>query len=105
MSRMTKFLKQTCTFEAALRDKSGSVQLNKYGEVVYQKPVSLKCRREATTKDVQTTNGALAVQTTAYYVDNAQQIRVDDRVDGRVILTVNEYVNAQGYVEGYEFYA
>ena len=83
----------------------GGHHLNKYGEVMYQKPVSLKCRREATTKDVQTANGSLAVQTTAYYVDDAQQIRVDDRVDGRVILTVNEYVNAQGYVEGYEFYA
>lgn len=105
MSRMTKFLKQTCSFESAKRDASGKVMLNKYGEIEYQKTRSLKCRRESTIKDIKTANGALTTQTTAYYTDESQPIRVDDRVDGRVILLVNEYVNAQGAVEGYEFYA
>ena len=46
MSRMTKFLKQTCTFERAKRDSRGNVQLDKFGEVIYESPRQLRCRRE-----------------------------------------------------------
>ena len=66
---MTKFLKQTCTFEAAVRDASGEIALNRYGEAEYLAPITLKCRRERTTKDVLTANGSVVRSASIYYTD------------------------------------
>ena len=97
MSRMTKFLKQTCIFEAVVRDKSGKPTMNKYGELAYEFPVTLKCRRERATKDVLTSNGAVIRSETIYYTDENQLIRTDDKLDGNVVVAVS--------VEGYESHA
>ena len=102
MSRMTKFLKQTCIFEAAVRDASGKIALNKYGEVAYEAPITLKCRRERTTKDVLTANGSVVRSASIYYTDESQVIRPDDKIDGRVVLGVEEYTNELGLTEGFE---
>ena len=72
MSRMTKFLKQTCIFEAVARDESGKPTMNKYGELAYEFPVTLKCRRERATKDVLSANGAVIRSETIYYTDENQ---------------------------------
>lgn len=104
MSRMTKFLKQTCTFEKALRDENGTVQLDKFGEVVYGEPVELKCRRERIIKDVQTNTGAILRSSTRYFTDEVQAIDADDRIDGKTVLETEEYINQLGKVEGYESY-
>ena len=102
MSRITKFLKQACTFEAAIRNASGEIALNKYGEVAYEKPVVLKCRRERTTKDVLTANGSVVRSASIYYTDESQVIRPDDKIDGRVVLSVEEYTNELGRTEGFK---
>ncbi len=102
MGRMTKFLKQTCTFEAAVRDASGEIALNKYGEAQYEAPITLKCRRERTTKDVLTANGSVVRSASIYYTDESTVIRPDDRVDGKVVLSVEEYTNELGKTEGFE---
>lgn len=102
MSRMTKFLKQTCTFEAAVRDASGAIALNRYGEAEYEAPITLKCRRERTTKDVLTANGSVVRSASIYYTDESQVIRPDDKIDGRVVLSVEEYTNELGLTEGFE---
>lgn len=105
MSRMTKFLKQTCKFEEASRDASGQPIMNKYGEPSYKSPLTLKCRREGHTKDVLTTNGAVIRSETIYYTDETQLIRTGDRLDGKVVVAVSEYTNEHGKVEGYESHA
>ena len=102
MSRMTKFLKQKCAFEAAVRNASGEIALNKYGEAEYEAPVTLRCRRERTTKDVLTANGSVVRSASIYYTDESQVIRPDDKIDGRVVLSVKEYTNELGLTEGFE---
>lgn len=104
MSRMTKFLKQTCIFEKALRNEDGTTKLDKFGEVLYTSPRQLKCRREKVIKDVQTNTGAILSSSTRYFTDEAQSIDPDDRFDGKVVLEVSEYINSQGLPEGYESY-
>lgn len=105
MSRMTKFLKQTCTFEAAVRDASGKPVLDKYGEPSFAAPKTLRCRREKNTKDVLTTNGSIKRSDTVFYTDESQEIQTDDKLDGRVVLVVAEYTNELGKTEGYESHA
>ena len=105
MSRMTKFLKQTCVFEAAVRDSSGKPILDKFGEPSYAAPITIKCRREKSTKDVLTTTGSVKRSDTGFYTDESHEIQTDDKLDGRVVLVVAEYPNEAGRVEGYESHA
>lgn len=102
---MTKFLNQKCSLEIAAYDDNGEVQLNKFGEVIYQKPVIVKCRRESIIKDIQVNNGAILKSYTRYFLDNSVSIKADDRLDGNIVLEVESYTNAAGLIEGYEVYA
>lgn len=104
MSRITKFLKQTCSYEAALRDDLGKVQLDAFGEVLYAPARVLRCRREKTVQDVQTNTGAVLRSSTRYFTDESVEINADDRLDGKTVLTVEEYTNQLGKTEGYESY-
>lgn len=104
MSRMTKFLQQTCSFEKAKRGQDGSVLLDQFGEVMYEVPITLKCRRERVIQDVQTNTGAILRSSTRYFTDETQIIEADDRFDGKVILEVEEYTNQLGKTEGFESY-
>lgn len=103
MSRMTKFLRQRCTVERYVVE-NGQPKLNMFGELQYQPPVTLKCRCEASHKDVQTANGSVIRATTVYYLDDTTPIMAGYRVDGHVVVSVTGYVNSQGLVEGYEVY-
>lgn len=85
-----------------MRDASGEIALNKYGEAQYGAPTTLKCRRERTTKDVLTANGSVVRSASIYYTDESTVIRPDDRIDGRVVLSVEEYTNELGKTEGFE---
>ena len=104
MSRMTKFLRQTCYIQPYELDPSGAPKLNDFGEIQYQKPIKCRCRKESSYQDVQTGNGHIVKAVTRYYLDESLKIRADYLIDDRAILTVNEYVNAQGLTEGYEVY-
>lgn len=104
MSRMSKFLKQTCVLEKALRDPNGSTKLDKFGEIMYDSPQTIKCRRERIIKDVQTNTGAILRSSTRYFTDDSVVVEADDRLDGRAIVEVEEYINAKGEPEGYESY-
>lgn len=104
MSKMTKFLKQTCSWEPASRDKNGNVVLNEYGEIQYEAPTIVKCRRERITKDVATSNGSILRSYSRYFIDDSVPINVDDRLDSHVVLEVEEYTNQFGKTEGYEVY-
>ena len=104
MSRMTKYLKQKCTYEKTKRDKNGNVLLDKFGEPQYEAPEVIKCRRETYIQDIQTSTGAILKSSTRYFTDNKQSIQAGDRFDGHTVLRVQEYVNQFGIAEGFESY-
>lgn len=103
MSRMTKFLKQKCQVEL-LTLEDGQPALNDFGEFQYEAPVELKCRHESSHKDFQTANGSIVRSTSRYFFDESVPIKADYRIDGRVVISVAEYVNGLGRIEGYEVY-
>lgn len=104
MSRITKYLRQKCSYEQLVRDSQGRVLLDKFGEPQYSAPVIIKCRREVTVQDVQTSTGAMLQSSTRYFVDSDHQIQADDRLDNKTVLKVQEYINQYGAPEGYEVY-
>lgn len=104
MSRMTKFLKQECQVTPYQLDEQGMPMLNRFGELVYGEDVTCKCRHEPTVRDVQTSNGAILKATSRYFLDESQELKADYKVDGKVILAMDTYINELGNVEGYEVY-
>lgn len=104
MSRLTKFLKQTCMYEKCVHNVDGSVKLNKYGVPLYEAPVPIKCRREVSVQDVQTDTGAILKSNSRYFLDDKYEIQVDDKLDGKCILKISEYTNHLGKTEGFECY-
>lgn len=103
MSRMTKFLRQTCQLEH-YAEVNGAPKLNDFGEIQYEAPVAVQCRHEVSHKDVQTTNGSIVRSASRYFVDDSQPVRADDRIDGKVVVSVQSYINGLGQSEGYEVY-
>lgn len=104
MSRLTKFLKQTCQYESAQRDKNGKTKLNEYGDILYAKPKTLRCRREKLVTDIQTGTGAILKTSSRYFFDERVEVLADDRIDGHVVISAEEYTNQLGKCEGYECY-
>lgn len=104
MSNMTKFLKQSCNFEAAQRTEAGLTVLNDYGDIQYEPVESLKCRREKYVRDIQITDGAIVKTSSRYFLDESTEVQVDDRLDGHVILACEEYIDPFGVCIGYEAY-
>ena len=103
MSRMTKFLKQSAVITYAQREADGSVKLDMYGDPLYNLgSAPVKCRRERATKNVLTTGGAAIMNTTKYYLDNSVNIELGDKIDGKVVQTVKDYINSVGESEGWE---
>ena len=103
MSTMTKFLKQTCSFESAVR-ANGLTVLNEYGDIQYNSSTSLPCRREKQVRDIQTVDGAILKASTRYFLDEAAEVQADDRIDGHVVLYAEEYIDQFGQCVGYEVY-
>lgn len=104
MSYMTKYLNQKCTYEKARKDASGATSIDRYGETMYAPEVHVRCRRERLVKDIKTANGSILVAQSRYFLDEDTKVEADDRLDGRVVISVEEYVNVLGKVEGYECY-
>lgn len=99
---MTKFLKQTAEITFVERDSKGNPRLDIYGDPIYNpNTVIKKCRRERSTKDVLTTGGSAVLSTTKYFFDNSVTLDIGDKVDGKVILTVEDFINDLGYSEGW----
>ena len=127
MSRITKYLKQSCQLSPSGRstllkeehgnnvtfgeiriilnnDAVGDTTMNKYGELQYAPEITLMCRREPCTRDIQTANGAIVRSTDRYYLDARRIIHNDDLLDGKVILQINGLVDQFGKLVGYECY-
>ena len=104
MSRMSKHLKQKCTYEQMKLSKDGEPLLDKYGDPLYESSIIVKCRRETTIQDVQTSTGAILKSTTRYFTDDKQTIHAGDKLDGKTVIKVQEYINQFGSAEGFESY-
>lgn len=101
MSRMTKYLKQTCTIQRMVVDENGDAVLDIYGEPTYQSLITVKCRRERSFKDVLTVTGAMKQSATTYYIDEVEPVNLGDLVDGKPVVDFEEYINEYGRPEGY----
>lgn len=103
MSRMTKYLKQRALVQHISRDSNGDPILDDYGDSIPESTAKYyKCRRVRSTKDVLAQGGAVITNTTTYYFDNSLKLEIGDLVDGKPILTIQDYVNERGISEGYE---
>ena len=104
MSRISKYLRQKCLYEKLKLDTNGQVTHDKFGEPLYEKPVQIKCRRETIIQDVQTNTGAILKSSTRYFLDDTHHIQADEKLDGKTVLKVQEYINQLGVAEGFECY-
>ena len=104
MSRMSKYLKQECTYEKLKLNEDGKIILDKFGEPQHDTPIVIKCRRETTIQDIQTSTGAILKSSTRYFTDDKQFIQAGDKLDGKTVLKVQEYINQFGIAEGFESY-
>lgn len=104
MSRMSKYLHQKCQHAALKVDEAGKPILNQYGEPEYLPPVTVKCRRERSAQDVETTDGRIVRSTSVYYIDEKTTLQVNDKLDDKVILTLTEYTGSTGVCEGWMAY-
>lgn len=105
MSRMTKYLKQKCSLERLVRDPDTQKPvLDAYGEPQHYFPQVRACRREKVIKDVYTATGSIIRVDTRYYLDGTLFVDAGDRIDGREVIGVEEYINGHGDPEGYLVY-
>lgn len=104
MSRLSKFLRQTCRLEVAKVDSKGLPMLNEFGECIYRPAKVVKCRKESVVQTVQTSEGELVTSTTRYYLDSTVSIKVSDKLDGCVVVSVSSFTNEAGINEGFECY-
>lgn len=104
MSRISKYLNQQCDLEKAQRDENNLTILNTFGDVLYEEPVQIRCRRETFVKDVQTETGAILRSNTRYFTDENIPILADDKLDGKTVMKVEEYTDVRGKCIGYESY-
>lgn len=102
MSRLTKYLKQTCMVQPYKVDATGKAVRNIYGELEYELSMSCKCRHEVSMQDIQVANGSIIRSTAKYFLDESTPILADYRIDGYTVLSVVSLVDATGRVEGYE---
>lgn len=105
MSRMSKYLKQTCSVTPfVLNELTGKPQLNKFGEIEYDEPVTRPCRHEIVIKDIETANGQLITSTSRYFLDESYPLKAEYLLDGEPIVSIETYINEMGRIEGYEAY-
>lgn len=103
MSKMTKFLKQTCSIQAYATSE-GEPTYNEFGELIYGSGVTCSCRCEPLVRDLLTSNGSVLKTTSRYFLDESVDVKTDYLIDGHVVLSVETYINQVGKVEGYEVY-
>lgn len=99
MSRIRKFLNQKASHEAVSLDSLGEPIMNKYGELQYDSAVLIPCRRERYVRDVETSTGALQKSSSRYVT--VDEISLNDKLDGLVVLIIGDYVYGDGTIEGY----
>lgn len=102
MSRLTRYLKQTAVLESVVLNEDGEPVMDAYGKYQYQEPQVVKCRKEIT-EDIASSDGGHYVRYSyTYYVDETIPVHNDDKLDGKLVVGVGEYVDGAGQLIGYE---
>lgn len=100
MSIINKYLKQTCKLQRVLRDSDGKALLDMYGSPQLQPIQEVTCRKELSTAEVLTSTGSIIKSEYVYYLD--VEAHMEDRLDGKAIVSVSELVNPRGKAVGYQ---
>lgn len=94
------FLNQTCQIEKYDADADIT-----YNDDRFLPPATVACRKEIHTKTTYNSNGDVSISTTRYFIGPDIPVEVwKDRIDGKVIQEVKEYVWLDGVIVGYEVY-
>lgn len=99
MSLFTRYLNQVATLERVTLGVDGKPLMDAYGELVYKAAVTIRCKRDKYTRDVQMPSGAIVKSSTKYITD--AEVGMNDRLDGRAIMDLEEYTNPRGDIEAY----
>jgi len=92
--RMSIYLNQTVTWSA----KSGQ---DKYNKITYSDS-SISARKEGRRRMVRNLQGEEVVSETTIYTQSA--IGAEDKIDGELVIRVNDWIDFNGSVVGYEVY-
>lgn len=108
------YTNQTCTLE-----KYSATADPTYNDRRYFEPVELACRREPFVKNSYKEDGDVTVSTTRYFIsiealkqqglepNDVKKMAIEvwkDRIDGKVVQEVDEYIWLDGSRVGYEVY-
>lgn len=102
MGRMSRYLCQTAQYESVVLLEDGSTKLDDYGKPFYEQPVTIKCRHEPSKVNYASSLGQFVNYTSTYYVDETVKVKVQDKLDGQIVLQVYEYRDGAGSLVGYE---
>lgn len=73
-----------------------------YGNIQYEDPVIVKCRKRRNFQEILTAGGTAIRSAITYTLDNTYNIEVGDLLDGKPIIDFYEYVNENGIREGFK---
>lgn len=97
---MTPYLNQTALYQTL-----ASTEVDQYGNAKYNPAVVVRCRRELTETEIKDKAGKVQLSTYTYFFDTSITPAIGEKVDGRLILAVEEYVVGIGTSLGWEVYA
>lgn len=97
-SVLARFLNQTCTIEKY--DPETDVT---YGDARFLPPVTVPCRKESFFRMVQNEDQQIVKSSSRYFIGPDTPVEAwQDKVDGRLVLDVQDYVWLDGSKVGYE---
>ncbi|GHU90282.1 hypothetical protein FACS1894202_09820 [Clostridia bacterium] len=73
------------------------------GDVIYGNAVTVPCRRQSGVKNILTANEQVIKSSTVYYLD--QPAAVDDELNGKRVLAVEEWTAPEGVTVGWKVWA
>ena len=98
LTLLTQFLNQTCVIE-----KFDTTYDDVHSDVRFLPPQTVKCRKESYTKELATAEGTIVRSQSRYFLDSDTPVEAwRDKIDGRVILEVQDYPWLDGTIVGYE---
>lgn len=99
LSNITKYLNQTCQIDIV------ASETDEYGDKIVERSVPAKCRKRKDLTEVETNTGRIKRTSDVYILDESENIKVGDYIDGKEIKAISDYVNLQGVRLGYKVLA
>lgn len=95
------YLNQTCQYE--ILDEAAGLDL--FGGGAYFAPISIPCRRELAETEIKDKSGKTVLSSVTYFLDTTVEPAMGDRIDGRLVLGLQDYTLGSGVLIGWEVYA